>query len=742
MLKNALTHMGDTFTPATLRNALSYEEQGRVLMVRLSDGLLKGRVKGTSNQLCDVFMDLKTWPNTASRCSCGAAQCDHAAACLFYLANKARTPHAVQVPDALPAPARFVVHAETSLEEGVHTSNKLRVNWEHLEWFSDLKTQSHDFFSYRLGVYIEGHALDLLPLMTALIHQYGLHDLENMPDTHQITWTLPSGMVLCLAFGRLKPLLRILLQYGMDPLVNTDGAALSRHQLLLLQEAEQALSAVAFRWLSHETLRKQLQGFEREHADAVSLPKGLQATLRDYQWQGLCWLQRLRECGFGGVLADDMGLGKTVQTLAHLLLEKEQGRLTKACLIIAPTSLVMNWFEEAKRFTPDLRVLIFHGQRRHAGSFDEYDLVVSTYGLIQRDKRRFMAYTFYYVILDEAQYIKNARAKTTLVIQQLKAVHRLCLTGTPLENHLGELWSLFHFLIPGLLGDPKQFRRYFKDPIEFQNNKERQALLVGRVRPFMLRRNKEEVARELPEKTEIIQWIELSGAQRDLYETLRISMAQKVREAISAWGFGRSRIVLLDALLKLRQVCCDPRLLTLPAEVVLPKESAKREACMALITELVNENRCILVFSQFTSMLALLEKELLHRNIAYLKLTGQTRDRHLLVEQFQQGLVPVFLISLKAGGVGLNLTRADTVIHYDPWWNPAAEDQATDRSHRIGQNKPVFVYKLVVSSTVESAILDMQTKKRALFEGILSNNAAGMDALTPADVEQFFKPLE
>ncbi|HAU2069855.1 TPA: DEAD/DEAH box helicase, partial [Legionella pneumophila] len=358
-----------------------------------------------------------------------------------------------------------------------------------------------------------------------------------------------------------------------------------------------------------------------------------------------------------------------------------------------------------------------------------------------RDKEKFVGYPFYYLILDEAQFIKNARTKTTQIIQQLKASHRLCLTGTPLENNLSELWSLFHFLMPGLLGDAKQFRLWFRTPIEKYADMGRRDLLAKRVQPFLLRRTKNQVANELPPKTEITRTIELVGAQRDLYEAIRMSMEKKVRDAIARQGLGKSHILLLDALLKLRQVCCDPRLLSMSEAEIAHGTSCKLDALMELLDNLVEEGRRVLVFSQFTSMLKLIEELLIVRQYDYLKLTGQTQNRQALVEQFQQGDTPIFLISLKAGGTGLNLTRADTVIHYDPWWNPSVEDQATDRTHRIGQESPVFVYKLITSGTVEEAILGMQEKKRQLVEGILSTDASRSMVLSEEDLNQFFMPL-
>ncbi|MBA3536201.1 MAG: DEAD/DEAH box helicase family protein [Tatlockia sp.] len=616
------------------------------------------------------------------------------------------------------------------------------VDADELEWFSELNESGNDFFSYQLGILVDGRQVSVVPLVAELIGQLGRDNLDSLADDQRVKLAYAPGKVLHVTLGRIKPLLRFLLQYGLRHIKKDQPLQINRYQLLLMQETEQAMLAISARWQGSEALRRQLEQLTAiTNLPAIEVPQGLKTTLRDYQHQGLEWLQFLRESRFGGVLADDMGLGKTVQTLAHLQVEKEQGRLTRASLIVAPTSLVGNWFAEAKRFTPALKVLIFHGLDRHSGDFDDYDLIISTYGLIQRDKARFIDYSFYYLILDEAQSIKNARTKTTQIIQQIPAAHRLCLSGTPLENHLGELWSLFHFLMPGLLGDAKQFRQFFRSPIEKFNDSEKRTLLARRVQPFMLRRTKNQVANELPEKTEMMRIVELTGNQRDLYEAIRMSMEIKVREAIAKQGMGRSHIVFLDALLKLRQVCCDPKLLSMPEAKIAHGQSAKLETLMELLDSLMDEGRRVLVFSQFTSMLQLIEEQLIARKYAFLKLTGQTQNRQTLVDKFQEGETPIFLISLKAGGTGLNLTRADTVIHYDPWWNPAVEDQATDRSHRIGQVNPVFVYKLITAGTVEETILTMQEKKRQLFEGILSDNASGMTSLTKNDVEQFFMPL-
>lgn len=751
MLKAALSRMVDVFPAVLLKRGQDYASRGHVLNIRLSDGLLKSRVKGGEGQIYDVLIDLRNWPKSASRCSCPSrASCEHAVASLLALQARENIPGFPQfglnqfelnqfglnnAPPSSDPKNAWKTNATDFMQEEI-------LNADDLVWYSDLHERGHDFFGYELGMTIDGENVSIVPLVADLINRWDKATLEDLPNNMLIRLPFSKGKLLQIELGRIKPLLRLLLQYTHHLGEGKPDLELRRYQLLLMQEAELAVAATAGRWRGTDDLRVQLQRLlTLTTLPEIDIPQGLQASLRDYQHMGLNWLQFLRTSQFSGVLADDMGLGKTIQTLAHLQCEKEQGRLTRASLIIAPTSLVGNWLDEAARFTPDLNVLVFHGTDRHRDNFDDYDLIISTYGLIQRDKLRFLDYAFYYLILDEAQFIKNARTKTTQIIQQLRAIHRLCLTGTPVENHLGELWSLFHFLMPGLLGDAKQFRQFFRVPIEKNNDTERRELLARRVQPFMLRRTKDQVARELPAKTEMTRMIELTGTQRDLYEAIRMTMEKKVREAIAQQGLGKSQIVLLDALLKLRQICCDPQLLSLPEASMAYGNSAKMDTLMELLDNLMEEGRSVLVFSQFTSMLALIEKQLIERKYGYLKLTGQTKNRQDLVRRFQEGEAPIFLISLKAGGTGLNLTRADTVILYDPWWNPAVQEQATDRSHRIGQVNPVFVYKLITAGTVEEAILAIQEKKRTIFNGILANQTDGGIGLTDVDVAQFFVPL-
>ncbi len=617
------------------------------------------------------------------------------------------------------------------------------IDGEKSAWFSSFNEESgQDFFSYHLGISINGNKVDVLPLVLELIERSEHpEEIELQPDDEILRLKINENQQLQCKLGRLKPLIRLVLQMGLR-LKGKKSLRLESYQLILLKESEQAFQASLSRWQGAELLAERLLALDDFSTLPKSpLPQGLHAELRDYQQQGLDWLQWLCKNRFGGVLADDMGLGKTIQTLAHLLLEKEQGRLERPALIISPTSLIGNWQQEARRFTPDLKVHVFHGMDRQQDEFADCDLLISTYGLVQRDKSLFLKTRFSFLILDEAQFIKNARTKTTQIIQQLNASHRLCLTGTPLENHLGELWSLFHFLMPGLLGNARQFRQWFRQPIEKGSDEQRAELLKQRIKPFMLRRNKSEVASELPPKTETIQFVELGQKQRDLYEGIRLAMEKKVREAIQLRGLNSSHIILLDALLKLRQVCCDPRLLKMQAAEMAHGHSAKLEAVIDLLKNLLAEGRRVLLFSQFTSMLNLIEEAIKKQGFSYLKLTGQTKNRQQLVNEFQQGDVPIFLISLKAGGTGLNLSQADSVIHYDPWWNPAVEAQASDRSHRLGQEKPVFVYKMIAEGTVEQAILEMQQKKKALFDEILSTSTQPFSGLKEEDILQFFSPF-
>jgi superfamily II DNA or RNA helicase len=616
------------------------------------------------------------------------------------------------------------------------------------DWYAEIDQPAeagNAWFELELGIVVNQKRVPLLPVLVQLIRSapsdFDPDVLAAHGEADQMLATLPDGVRVALPWGRLKPILATLGElYFSDKIKNR-----VRLSTLDAGRLEELARGTSLRWFGGEQLRetgRKLSLFGS--VQKVAAPAGLQATLRDYQADGLAWMQFLREYDLAGILADDMGLGKTVQTLAHILVEKEAGRLTSPALVIAPTSLMTNWQDEAARFAPGLRVLLLQGKERLAlfDQIDDCDLVLTTYALLPRDEEKLREHSYHLVILDESHYIKNTRSKAAQSAGLLTSRHRLCLTGTPLENHLGELWSQFHFLLPGLLGDEKTFNSQFRHPIERQDDPLRRALLNRRIKPFLLRRTKDNVAKELPPKTEMVRKVELSGAQRDLYETVRLAMDKKVRDEIDKKGVARSQIVILEALLKLRQVCCDPRLVKALPSRKKESGSAKLIDLMQMVDDLLEEGRKILVFSQFTSMLALIQEELDARRIPYALLTGDTKDRAAQVAAFQQGAVPIFLISLKAGGVGLNLTAADTVIHYDPWWNPAAENQATDRAWRIGQDKPVFVYKLIAKGTLEEKIQLLQQKKSDLAQSILADGESQKLVLTQEDLQQIFAPLE
>lgn len=617
------------------------------------------------------------------------------------------------------------------------------------QWCGTIEARDgNTWFHTSLGVQVAGELINLLPPLVALIQQFPkvFHQerLRELDPDQQLLVPLEDGRMLPVPVSRIRTILDTLFElYQADVLDESGQMRLSRIQLARLAELDGWDAPTRMHWTGasdQRALAERLRGLEC--IPEVAPPEDLNARLRGYQRQGLSWLQFLREHGLAGVLADDMGLGKTVQALAHLLLEKAQGRMDGPSLVVAPTSLMINWQREAARFTPGLRVLTLHGpqRRQYFDAIADYDLVLTTYPLLVRDQDALLQHAWYLLILDEAQVIKNPKTRASRLVRQLDARYRLCLTGTPLENHLGELWSLFDFLLPGLLGDVKQFRRVLRNPIENHGDEEASRRLARRVQPFMLRRTKEEVVSELPPKTEIVRGVELEGAQRDLYESIRLAMHERVHRAVADQGLARSHIIVLDALLKLRQVCCDPRLLKLEA-VARIKRSAKLELLMELLPEMIEEGRHVLLFSQFTAMLQLIEEAVHEAGIDYVKLTGRTRDRAAPVDRFQRGAAPLFLISLKAGGVGLNLTTADTVIHYDPWWNPAVERQATDRAHRIGQDNPVFVYKLITMGTVEEKIQAMQARKQALADSLFDRHGGMQATWTDADLDQLFEPL-
>ncbi|MFM1767620.1 MAG: hypothetical protein RJA22_149 [Verrucomicrobiota bacterium] len=476
----------------------------------------------------------------------------------------------------------------------------------------------------------------------------------------------------------------------------------------------------------------------------------LESVLRPYQRDGVAWMRFLRENGFGGILADEMGLGKTLQALAHLASLRtspppggaEGPRLPH--LIVCPTSLVFNWLAEARKFTPDLKVLALHGPDRHArfAEAPQADLIVTSYALIRRDAERYAGLEFDTVILDEAQHIKNRQTQNSQAVKSIRSRHRLVLTGTPLENSVLDLWSIFDFLMPGYLGGAQDFRERYEIPIAKDQHAGAQERLGRRLRPFLLRRLKREVAADLPVKLEQVSLCELTPDQRAVYQQVIEASRKEVLDAAGPQGLARSRMVVLNALLRLRQICCDLRLLQTDGNAPPPgAPSGKLELFGELLEEVLDGGHRVLVFSQFTSMLALLKERLAQEDIPFCYLDGSTPDRAAVVDRFQKTPgIPVFLISLKAGGVGLNLTAADTVIHFDPWWNPAVEDQATDRAHRIGQTRVVTSYKLIARDTIEEKILQLQQRKRAVIQATVGDEAEFAGSLNWDEIQELLQP--
>ena len=619
-----------------------------------------------------------------------------------------------------------------------------------------------------LGIEIDGQTLDLAPMLADLLRRdarwLNARQMAAIDDIAIISLRAPGGKRIEAPAGPLKAIVGAMVDLLTDPtrkqLKDGDplrvGAWEARRIEALRAGLVQAHRVGMVNGWNNDwqlqgdaglaQLAKRLRSIGTPQP--VAAPQGLQVQLRHYQLEGLAWLQYLRAQGLGGILADDMGLGKTAQALAHVLTEKEAGRLSRPVLVVLPTSLLFNWQAEAARMAPSLRVLALHGADRSKRYLHiaDHDLVLTTYPLLWRDVEALAAQPFHLLILDEAQMVKNAGSRSARALRKLQAPHLLCLTGTPLENHLGELWAQFDFLMPGFLGDVRSFNARWRKPIEENGETLRAQLLSQRVRPFILRRRKQDVATELPPRTETILRVQLQGKQRELYEAVRTTADKQVRRALERQGFEGSQIAILDALLKLRQVCCDPRLVKGTTKTAHTMERAKLELLADLLPALVAEGRRVLVFSQFTEMLALAAELLDTLALPYLTLTGQTppRQRGAVVRQFQaQGdaSAAILLVSLKAGGLGLNLTAADTVIHLDPWWNPAVEEQATARAHRIGQDQPVFVYKLVVEGSIEERMLELQARKAALAQGVLGHDAEGAVKFSKADLHALLAPL-
>ncbi len=649
---------------------------------------------------------------------------------------------------ALLADARHVAHVMVPTLLGEGWECELSPDFPHeapmlgVEWVERLRpvVASRGWFSLELGVSVGGRVIPLLPVLLQAIRDGQLviqPDGTAAPLGAGLNLRLPDGELVHVPADRVQRWLRPLVELALAGL---DGAGELVVPAPVAADiagddpgrfaASAELSAAIERLAALLALEPR-----RESADFAG-------TLRPYQRIGLAWLRTLHDAGHGGLLADEMGLGKTIQVLAFLDGLRVDGQLGGAApaLVVTPRSVVGTWEHQTSRFTPGLRPIVHLGADRaeHLASLTGAPLLITSYQTLLRDIELFREIRWTTVIFDEAQALKNASTQLRSAAASLRAGSRVCVTGTPIENHLGELWSQIDLAVPGLLGRRSSFDAIFRRPVEKYGEVAPLERLRQRIRPFLLRRTKEGVELDLPPRTEIVERIDLDTAQRDLYESLRLSLDKRVGAALAQQGIQGSSMVILDALLKLRQCCCDPHLLKLP-EARRVEGSAKLERLMAMLEELVDSGRSTLVFSQFTSMLRLIEKACAQAGISYVVLTGATRDRDEVIRRFQAGEAAVFLISLKAGGLGLNLTRADTVIHYDPWWNPAAEAQATDRAHRIGQDKHVMVYKLVAQGTVEEGICTLQEEKRQLTAAAL--RGGGVTNLSAEDLESLYRRI-
>ena len=498
--------------------------------------------------------------------------------------------------------------------------------------------------------------------------------------------------------------------------------------------------------IKNNTYKQIIEDLEKDNYDEeIKIPKKMEQILRDYQKIGYSWLKTLDRYKFGGILADDMGLGKTIQLLSVILSYVEESKeKVKTSIVISPSSLALNWLSEAKKFAPELNVKVISGasneRKETIKNLDKYDLVITSYDLLRRDIERYKEkdYNFKYIIADEAQYLKNSNTQNAKAIKLLKAETRYALTGTPIENSLSELWSIFDFIMPGYLFKYKKFKNMYETPIVKQEDKNAMNKLKMLIEPFILRRTKKEVLTELPEKTITVLNNNMDKEQEKIYMTYLVKAKQEVANNININGFENSQIMILAALTRLRQICCHPGLFLSDYK----GSSSKLIQCMDIVEDAIQSGHKILLFSGYTSMFDIIQKELETRDIKYFKLTGSTKvnERINLVNEFNTNKnIKVFLISLKAGGTGLNLTGADMVIHYDPWWNSSSENQATDRAYRIGQKNNVQVYKLITSNSIEEKIYELQQKKSKLIDNMLSTKTSFISKFSKEEIMSLFE---
>lgn len=589
-------------------------------------------------------------------------------------------------------------------------------------------------FNISVGVTIENDllAIDLESIdipseeLTAVLSSY-----QRKKKFHR----LKNGQLLYLDSNELEELDNFMNDYNLKPQMFEDGHLdLNVYRAFSIDNQAEKSNYINFD--RSEIFKETIDNFRNIRRDSYVLSKKYNNILRDYQKFGYQWLQSISSYGFGGILADDMGLGKTLQIIALLDENRSTG---KTSLVICPSSLLLNWQDEIHKFSTTLTCQCVYGslQKRKLAidAFNDVDILITTYDYIRRDYKLYQDYQFEYLILDEAQYIKNPKTKNAFSVKTLKAKYRFALTGTPIENSLAELWSIFDFLMPDYLFNYHYFQSHYETPIVKNHDEQKQQELKKLISPFILRRNKKEVLTELPEKIEKTISLEFNKEEQKLYLANLVQVNKDLQKQLNYEKI--DRIAILAMLTRLRQICCEPRVLY----ENITNISSKLEGCLDLIRNFQGNNQKVLLFSSFTSVLDLIIEELEKEQISYYKLTGDTKkeERHRLVNQFQSDNTTVFLISLKAGGTGLNLTAAEAVIHFDPWWNMSAQNQATDRAHRIGQQNVVTVYKLVMKDSIEEKILDLQNKKKNLADSFVEGNEGGITSMSTDDIIELFK---
>lgn len=588
-------------------------------------------------------------------------------------------------------------------------------------------------FSITVGVSIENDLLTI-DIDSVDIPSQELTDVLNAYHRKKKFHRLKSGKLLYIESDELEELDNLMNDYHLNANMINDGHLdMNVYRAFSIDSKADNSKYLVFN--RSDVFKNVIDNFKNTQKQTFALSKHYQKILRDYQKFGYQWLRMITSYGFGGVLADDMGLGKTLQVIALL---DECRADNKTSLVISPSSLLLNWQDEIYRFSPNLKCKCVHGnlkKRKMAiNTFNEVDVLITTYDYMRRDYKLYEDYEFEFIILDEAQYIKNPKTKNASAVKSLNSKHRFALTGTPIENSLAELWSIFDFLMPNYLFNYHYFQSTYETPIVKNQDEEKQLELKKLISPFILRRNKRDVLKELPDKIEKTMLLEFSEEENKLYLANLMQVNKELQEKMDYEKI--DRIVVLAMLTRLRQICCEPRLLY---DNILPI-SSKLEACLELIRNFQGNNQKVLLFSSFTSMLDLISDELAKQQISHYKLTGATskEKRHQLVEQFQSDDTTVFLISLKAGGTGLNLTAAEAVIHFDPWWNMSAQNQATDRAYRIGQKNVVTVYKLVMKNSVEEKIMELQNKKKNLADTFVENNEGNITNMSTAEIMNLF----